>query len=120
MGCVAAQCRHDRQGQENVNRDQDRIEPVPFDRDQIILQRQYDKKGGGQRQVIAAPGTGQGQEFAQCGKRGEREEHDDAGLAQGEGEADQRDHHPPRLDPGVQVADDRAFGVAKAQNETDE
>jgi hypothetical protein len=84
------------------------------------LQRQHDKKGSRQRQVISAAGAGQGQEFAQCGKRGEREEHDDAGLAQGEGEADQRDHHPPRLDPGVQVADDRARRIATAQNETNQ
>ena len=34
-----------------------------------------------------------------------REQHDHAGLAEREGDADQRHHHPPRLDARVEVVD---------------
>jgi hypothetical protein len=83
------------------------------------LQRQHDEEGGRQCQVIAASGAGQGQEFAQGRKRGDGKESDHSRLAESEGEADQRDHHPPRFDPGVKIADDRTFGKAMGQCETD-
>ena len=68
---VAAQRRDDRQQQEDVDRDEDRVEPVPVDPDQVVLQRQHDEERDGERVVVAAPRRRQRDEFAQRRERGE-------------------------------------------------
>jgi hypothetical protein len=104
---VPADRSQDRQHQEGVDRNEDRIEPVPLDPDQEVLHRQRHEEGERDRMVIAAPRVGQAHELAQGVERDQIEQHDHAALAEGEGDADHRDHHPPRVDARVQVVDHR-------------
>ena len=97
----------DRQQQEHVDRDEDRVEAVPVDVDEDVLQRQHDEERRGEREVVAAARVRERHEFAQRDERDEREQQDHAGLAEQEREADHQHHHPPRLDARVEVVDRR-------------
>ena len=96
----------DRHQQEGVDRDEDRVEAVPFDGDQVVLDRQDEEERRDQRVMVAAPALRQRDEFAQRGERGECVENDHADRAEQESDPDQDHHHPPRLDALVQVLDD--------------
>ncbi len=110
---IAPEGRQDRHEQEGVDRNEDRIEAVPFGGDQVVLHRQDDEEGGCQRPVIGAARVGQRDELAQRRKRAEGEKHDDAGAPGDEGKADQRHHHPPGIDPGIEVFDGRVRPVRR-------
>ena len=109
VGRVAAQRRDDRQQQEDVDRDEDRVEPVPLDPDQIVLHRQHDEEGRRQAPSDRRAGSGQGEELAQAPRtRRRRRAAITPALPKAKASADQHHHHPPRLDPGVEVVDRRS------------
>ncbi len=62
---LAAQRRDDGQEQEDVDRDEDGVEPVPVGPDQIVLEGQHDEEGGDQRPVVGAARMGERHELAQ-------------------------------------------------------
>src|SRR5690606_8590961 len=74
-GGVAAEHRQHRQGEEGIDRDEDREQAVPLLEDQPVLQRDQQVEGGHQRQVVAGAGGGEGDELAQGEERDEGEHH---------------------------------------------
>ncbi len=111
---VAAQRGQNRQQQEHIDRNEDREQPVPVNRNQHVLQRQRQVKRRHQGRVIAAPGWRERQELAQGVERHGVEQQDDRALTQPEGEADHQHHHPPGIDARVEVVDNRVGSACPA------
>ncbi|KAG0934851.1 hypothetical protein G6F31_016032 [Rhizopus arrhizus] len=108
VGGITADGRQDRQEQERVDRNQQRVHAVPVDPHQVVLPRQHDVERGQQRVVVARAGRRQGDELAQREQRDDREQHDHPGTAEEQRQPDHDRHHPPRADARDQVGDHRA------------
>ncbi|KAG1462546.1 hypothetical protein G6F57_013931 [Rhizopus arrhizus] len=108
VGGITADGRQDRQEQERVDRNQQRVPAVPVDPHQVVLPRQHDVERGQQRVVVARAGRRQGDELAQREQRDDREQHDHPGTAEEQRQPDHDRHHPPRADARDQVGDHRA------------
>ena len=111
---IAGDCCQRRHGQEAIDGNEDRKEPIPVDPEQVVLHRNDHQKHAEQDPVITAPRVRQRHIFAQCGKRDKCEQQDDAALAEQEGNGDGGNHDPPRLDARVKIGECRGERVALA------
>ncbi len=101
----ALQNRKYRQEKESVDRDQDGQHRLPVDPDQPILQRDEEVEGRGDGRMVARMGRRQREELAQAIEGHEREQDERDAFAEEEGDSEDQHHHPPGLDPVVEVAD---------------
>ncbi|MNV80038.1 hypothetical protein D3C71_1736170 [compost metagenome] len=106
---VAPQDRDDRHQQEGIDGNEDRVDAILFRPEQIVVDRQGQEEGGGDRPMVGAPRVDQRDELAQRCKRAEGKEQQHPDTSGDEGDGDEKDHCPPGLDAGIQVLD-RAIG----------